>query len=326
MNHNHIISSRVSKNTPSTSSKPTKLKDSCDKCSASKVRCTKEKPSCTRCDKLCYVCSYSPARRVGRPIANEAVTQFVDESVKLYSRSNLAEVGTNLSSTGSHITSQANLSQPESTLGIEQSEQTQPHTTKHSDINPDCLIVALDLLVDLELSADQLRQASPIDVGLATTTTQMISRALCRLSDILTCSCFERVEVGMSVSALCMCVMDMHVMMMAPLARHPPVAVVFDQTNPWGNLGDESFQLGHETPVQVMEELSKVAQFILQFTGRYNNGREAQDGSRGVNSPVLPADYISSIADSLRQRMEQITQYTVDWTVGSVSLPNPIVD
>ncbi|CAG8933250.1 unnamed protein product [Penicillium salamii] len=326
MNHNHITSSRISKNTLSTSPKPPKLKDSCDKCSASKVRCTKEKPSCTRCDKLCYVCSYSPARRVGRPIANEAATQFVDESLKLYSHSNLAEVGTNLSSIGSHTTPQASLSQPESTLGMGQSQQTQPHTTNHGDIEPDCLIVALDLLVDLEISADQLRQASPIDPALVTTATQMITRALCRLPDILTCSCFERVEVGMSVSALCMCVNDMHVMIMTPLARHPPVAVVSDQTNPWENLGDQSDQLGHEAPVRVLEELSHVAQFILQFTGRYDNGREAQDGSRGVDSPGLPADYIASIADSLRQRMEQTTQHTVDWTLGSVSLPNAIVD
>lgn len=44
-----------------------KLKDSCDLCSASKVRCNKQKPSCGRCDKLGYHCFYSPARRGGRP-------------------------------------------------------------------------------------------------------------------------------------------------------------------------------------------------------------------------------------------------------------------
>ena len=44
-----------------------RLKDSCDMCSASKVRCTREKPVCDRCAKLGYPCFYSPARRVGRP-------------------------------------------------------------------------------------------------------------------------------------------------------------------------------------------------------------------------------------------------------------------
>ncbi|KAK3297915.1 uncharacterized protein B0H64DRAFT_393389 [Chaetomium fimeti] len=46
---------------------PRRLKDSCDMCSASKVRCDRQKPICGRCDKLAYPCFYSPARRVGRP-------------------------------------------------------------------------------------------------------------------------------------------------------------------------------------------------------------------------------------------------------------------
>ncbi|KAK7209426.1 hypothetical protein V2G26_016604 [Clonostachys chloroleuca] len=45
----------------------TKLKDSCDACSAFKVRCTKEKPICSRCCKMKRSCRYSPARRAGRP-------------------------------------------------------------------------------------------------------------------------------------------------------------------------------------------------------------------------------------------------------------------
>ncbi|MCJ1246518.1 hypothetical protein MMC30_003726 [Trapelia coarctata] len=44
-----------------------KLKDTCDMCSASKVRCNKEKPICSRCEQLGYPCFYSPARRMGRP-------------------------------------------------------------------------------------------------------------------------------------------------------------------------------------------------------------------------------------------------------------------
>jgi hypothetical protein len=44
-----------------------KLKDTCDMCSASKVRCSKEKPVCGRCEQLGYPCFYSPARRMGRP-------------------------------------------------------------------------------------------------------------------------------------------------------------------------------------------------------------------------------------------------------------------
>jgi hypothetical protein len=49
---------------------PRKLKDSCDMCSSSKVKCDKEKPNCGRCRKLGYPCFYSPARRIGRPHPN----------------------------------------------------------------------------------------------------------------------------------------------------------------------------------------------------------------------------------------------------------------
>lgn len=42
-----------------------KLKDSCDTCAASKIRCDKQKPLCGRCERLGYPCFYSPARRIG---------------------------------------------------------------------------------------------------------------------------------------------------------------------------------------------------------------------------------------------------------------------
>ena len=52
----------------STSQQPTfKLKDSCDVCSSSKLRCDKQKPTCSRCANLNRHCTYSPARRAGRP-------------------------------------------------------------------------------------------------------------------------------------------------------------------------------------------------------------------------------------------------------------------
>jgi hypothetical protein len=41
-----------------------RLKDTCDMCSASKVRCDKIKPVCGRCKRLEYPCFYSPARRI----------------------------------------------------------------------------------------------------------------------------------------------------------------------------------------------------------------------------------------------------------------------
>lgn len=47
-----------------------KLKDTCDICSAAKVKCEKQRPRCSRCEKLSYRCFYSAARRKGRPHPN----------------------------------------------------------------------------------------------------------------------------------------------------------------------------------------------------------------------------------------------------------------
>ena len=43
---------------------PKRSKDTCDMCSASKVKCDKKRPICSRCDRLDYPCFYSPARRI----------------------------------------------------------------------------------------------------------------------------------------------------------------------------------------------------------------------------------------------------------------------
>ncbi|KAL8805555.1 MAG: hypothetical protein Q9223_005309 [Gallowayella weberi] len=50
-----------------------KLKETCDSCSASKVKCEKQWPQCSRCENLGYPCFYSPARRKGRPHPTLAV-------------------------------------------------------------------------------------------------------------------------------------------------------------------------------------------------------------------------------------------------------------
>ena len=50
--------------TPEQAGWPKRSKDTCDMCSASKVKCDKKKPICSRCARLNYPCFYSPARRI----------------------------------------------------------------------------------------------------------------------------------------------------------------------------------------------------------------------------------------------------------------------
>lgn len=70
-----LTMSDISNNQSSTSSSARRrasvLRNSCDTCAASKIRCTKEKPECSKCLSRGFVCSYSVPRRPGRPAQNK---------------------------------------------------------------------------------------------------------------------------------------------------------------------------------------------------------------------------------------------------------------
>ncbi|KAK7440921.1 hypothetical protein Landi51_10445 [Colletotrichum acutatum] len=44
-----------------------RLRNSCDRCQDTKLKCSQEKPACRRCARLGLPCVYSPIRRLGRP-------------------------------------------------------------------------------------------------------------------------------------------------------------------------------------------------------------------------------------------------------------------
>ncbi|KAI9878039.1 MAG: hypothetical protein M1830_002090 [Pleopsidium flavum] len=50
-----------------------RLKDSCNSCATSKVKCSKDRPSCTRCEDRGSYCYYSPSQRSGRRSAPSSV-------------------------------------------------------------------------------------------------------------------------------------------------------------------------------------------------------------------------------------------------------------
>ncbi|KAK5654599.1 hypothetical protein OQA88_7229 [Cercophora sp. LCS_1] len=62
---------------------PTKLRDSCNACAVSKIKCSKEKPICARCTKRGQRCEYFATRRAGRkhePRPPKAVPSSVTSS------------------------------------------------------------------------------------------------------------------------------------------------------------------------------------------------------------------------------------------------------
>ncbi|KAJ5206710.1 hypothetical protein N7491_002674 [Penicillium cf. griseofulvum] len=333
MDRNRIQTLRASKTSPHITSLQTpKLKDSCDKCSTSKVRCTKEKPFCARCEKLGYTCFYSPARRAGRPYRvrkqisegtnseepNQAparditTAQFVDESAILYSRFNApAPVDVTSNSSISNSTLQANSTRLNN--GTEQPELNKPKSHHASD--PDCMLVALDILSEIEVPAEQLRRVSLIDARLLSTTTQTITAAFHRLSIILICPCSELAEVGMVVSAICMSIIDIHAMTIANIAKGQPPTGMLSQPISWDSPSVESHRSpAHEaTAMQVFAELSELAKLILQLTDRYNEGSEGLNRVGLGNASELPTDFLPGMGTFLQERLQQITNDATQW-------------
>ncbi|MCJ1401242.1 hypothetical protein MMC11_004454 [Xylographa trunciseda] len=71
-----------------------RLKDTCDMCSASKVRCDTRKPVCSRCQRLGYPCFYSPARRIRKRKCSSEGTVDNDSGKKTDARQNLQTICT----------------------------------------------------------------------------------------------------------------------------------------------------------------------------------------------------------------------------------------
>ncbi|KAJ5374200.1 hypothetical protein N7517_006206 [Penicillium concentricum] len=324
MDRNRIQTSRSSENTQHiTSSLPTqKLKDSCDKCSASKVRCTKEKPLCARCDKLGYTCFYSLARRAGRPYRSKkqlseggngeetstsstrdlTTNQFVDESARIYSRFNA-------SSTPVDVTSNSSISNSTP-------EQHDSNITKsHDASDPDCLLVALDILSEIEVPAEQMRRVSPGDTNLLNTTAQTVTAAFQRLSAVLICPCSERAEVGMLVSAICMSIIDMHALTIANIAKDQPPTRLVTQPMTWDNssIGSHRSPEYEVTAIHIFVELSELAKLILQLTERFDEGSEILNRESLGNGSELPTDFLPGMATFLRERLQLITNDATHW-------------
>ncbi|OQE39328.1 hypothetical protein PENCOP_c007G00410 [Penicillium coprophilum] len=324
MDRNRIQTSRSSKTLPHiTSSLPNpKLKDSCDKCSSSKVRCTREKPFCARCDKLGYTCVYSPARRAGRPhrlrkqftggngeetsiVGDMTRTHFVDESAEIHYHFN-ASTSVDMTSNSS-----SKFSQPSNEMEEHDSNTTQSHDASE----PDCVLVALDILSEIEVPAEQLRQVSAVNASLLNTTAQTITAAFHRLSILLICPCSKRAEVGMLISAICMSIIDMHAMTIANVAKDQPRTGLPSQPMTWDgpNIGTHR-SIEHEaTAMQVLVELSELAKLILQLDERYNEGNGSLNRESLGNGSELPADFLPGMAASLQERLQQITNDATDW-------------
>jgi hypothetical protein len=177
------------------------------------------------------------------------------------------------------------------------------------------MLVALDILSEIEVSAEQLRRVSPIDASLLNTTTQTISAALHRLSIVLICPCSERAEVGMLVSAVCISIIDIHAMTIASIAKGQPPTGMLSQPMSWDNpsIGSHRSPEHEATAMQVFAELSELAKLILQLTERYGEGSGGLNRVGLGNASELPTDFLPGVGTFLQGRLQQITSDATHW-------------
>ncbi|KAL4997542.1 hypothetical protein BDV10DRAFT_169485 [Aspergillus recurvatus] len=220
-----------------------KLKDSCDVCSASKLRCDKQKPTCARCANLNRPCTYSPARRGGRPHRvrrerSQSQSQGQGRSQDQSPQQCLGAPDGTLRASRSPFVEPARIpDQADSEMSCDSGWFPSTHTIDHqhhqdnqlsaqsAQIPPspcknlmstrldaeaaepdmDCTRVALSIVEQLEMGKEQRsRPAAAARTHGGLTATEACQRLLA----ILMCPCSEQAEVALLVASGCMSLMD----------------------------------------------------------------------------------------------------------------------
>ncbi|KAL7910426.1 hypothetical protein GGI35DRAFT_366516 [Trichoderma velutinum] len=278
-----------------------KLKDSCDLCSASKLRCNKQKPTCARCVALNQQCSYSPARRAGRP-----------HRVREKGQQQCPEVTVETTMTPAENSDQSiDMSLDTATLFVMQSERHDQNNEHHQQQQPteplsrqvsvpihdtreDCTRVAISILEQLDIAR---RRPDLTNVSSATTD------ACQRLLTILVCPCSEQPSVALLVACGCISLMDtVHHCHASQTAAIPDLSASTTTTpstekdiSNWPRPSSSHNSQGG------VEQLAKIARLILQFTDRY--AQEPKGGNGWAQTTWL----VAPIAALLRFRLQSVT-------------------
>lgn len=316
-----------------------KLKDSCDVCSAFKLRCDKQKPTCTRCAaNLNRPCTYSPARRVGRPhaVRRESGQNQNQKRSKAQSRSRSDSLQQCFGAPDSPNPPNPNESRvddptgipgrTDSAIGFDNGCFPNTHTLSlHADnqsadipsspcgflntrlnsdaTKTDCTRVALSIVEQLETSKRRSGMASTYGAGGLTAT-----EACQQLLTILICPCSEQAEVALLVASACISLMDVvHGSVGANSSQGSlsltPVSHSLSEQDlllwPRPQSSARSSSSGGQSQVG---NLFKIAKVILEFTDRYCQNTKSEphwEHTRWVIAPV---------AALLQCRLQSVTQ------------------
>ena len=316
-----------------------KLKDSCNVCSAFKLRCDKQKPTCTRCANLNRPCTYSLARRPGRPHAVRRESGQNQNQSQKRSRAQSRSSDSFQQCFGppdspdppnpneSRVVDPAGIpGRTDSVIGFDNGCFPNTHTPSlHADnqsadipsspcgflntgldsdaTKTDCTSVALSIVEQLETSKRWSGTASTYGAGGLTAT-----EACQRLLTILVCPCSEQAEVALLVASACMSLMDVvHGSVGANSSQGSPSLTLVshglaEQDLPlWPR--PQSFARSSSSDGQSqVGDLFKIAKVILEFTDRYC--QDTKGGPRWEHTSWV----VAPVAALLRCRLQSVTQ------------------
>lgn len=281
-----------------------KLKDSCDLCSASKLRCNKQKPTCARCASLNQPCSYSPARRAGRPhrVREKSQQQCLEMPVEsMMGLTGDSDQSSEMSLDNATLLGMQSTGHDQNNQHQQQQQQqlAEPlscQVPNEGSWEGDCTRIAISILEQLDIAR---RRSGLTHVGSTTTD------ACQRLLTILVCPCSEQPGVALLVACGCISLMDtVHHCHVAQNTTSPELST--STTTTPGTEKDISGwprpSSSHNNSQGGVEQLAKIAKLILQFTDRYSQEPKGSAGWAHTTWLVAP------IAALLRFRLQSVTQ------------------
>ncbi|KAL4770549.1 hypothetical protein BDW60DRAFT_192186 [Aspergillus nidulans var. acristatus] len=324
-----------------------KLKDSCDVCAASKLRCDKQKPMCARCLNSNRPCTYSPARRGGRPHrVRRARSQSRSQSgcqdpnprpcfqtpdadttkspcVKNAER--LGPTDREMSCDNAWLASSITIdyhphqnSRPSSSPCQNVSTSVEPKTIM------DCGMLALSIVEQLDTRSPPHSPpppTHPLHGGRGFTATEACQRLL----TILMCPCSEQAEVALLVASGCLSLVDMvhhsahrSDRSVGPVSSNDSPQQSMSASTSHGSYEQDppmwtwsrscSMASDSQTSNQV-GELSKIAKVIVQFTERYHRDNTCSCPQNGPGAHWEKTTWVvGPVAALLRCRLQAVTR------------------
>lgn len=210
-----------------------------------------------------------------------------------------------------HLPLCQSINQASSANAPDSSDTSCDQTPTSDSSDPDCVTGAIEILQRLQTSHNWAVNQSTDDIdeyGMVARM-QIASSAISRLSTILVCPCSQKTYVAILVASVCLTILDVY----DSLFHYPgePLAKgVISESNSTmdldsemsGVMVSESLDTGMDQPnrkvssLRVLEELSKLANVVMQFSRKYKGDGRTQS-----------AGTLSGLADSLKLRLRTVT-------------------